>query len=76
MPRAGGGPRDREGRLFDHERRRAAGADELLQRLAGEWEREGVEHGAPHVLQGFALPGRPQHEVVRAGVGDDDRACR
>ena len=76
MPRAERRCGDRQRRLLDHERRGAAARDELLERLAGEREAQRVAHRLRHVVEHLALGRRPEDDVVRARLGDDDPRVR
>ena len=72
VARPGSNRRNRQRRLFDHDRRRAAGPHQFRQRFAGQREGERVEDCAADILERLALPWRPQHEIVVVGVCDDE----
>ena len=76
VSRADLGRRDRQRRLLDHDRRRAAAGHQLCERPAGEWIRERFPHRRADILDVVARPRRAQDDVVRPGLGDDDPGVR
>ena len=76
VPRADLCRRDRQRRLLDHDRRRAAPRHQLREWPAGEGIGERFAHRGADVLDVVARPRRAQHDVVRPRLGDDDPGVR
>ena len=63
---------DGKRRLLDHDRRRAAALHERFERRTGERKLQRVAHRLADILQRLARKRRTQHQIVCAGLGDDD----
>jgi hypothetical protein len=64
--------RDGQRRLLDHDRRRTAGRDELVERAAAEREGERIANCRADILELGARLGRAEDDVLRGWVCDDD----
>ncbi len=72
LPRVVGRGRDRQRRLLDDERGRAAAAREVPERLAGEREPQRLGDRGADVVDRIAGRGRPEHRPARGNVRDDE----
>ena len=66
----------RQGGMVEHDRRRAAGSDQSLQRLAREREADGVPNGRADLRHRLDRRRRPEHDRVVGHVDDRDPRSR